>query len=344
MKEPREWDEQYLLSLPIGEFDWLEVKGRRGLDLTLPEVREQHVKEILSKAISAFANSGGGKIVLGLSNPKTNWQIDDGGIDLSVKKPSTREWLENIISTLVDFPLTSFNVYVIQNTGSNSQISLGRGVFIIDIPDSDLAPHQAIVDHIYYARVGGKSQPIPHRLVADIFGRRQYPKIQLGFSIEITNTVYDDILGSTTSSNPFRKFKLLIKAINEGRVYAQYVNIRVHVPAILLNSLFLEMYEQDSEYELRNGMEYVPLTRRNTKRDIVKWQGLGQKEYGSSWFDPVLPSLSFEWDQELIGEFDKVTHGDLRIFWEAYADNAPGQTGNLFIRDIELLDKSWKQD
>jgi len=343
MKEPREWDEQYLLSLPIGEFDWLEVKGRLGLDLTLPNVQEQHVKENLSKAISAFANTGGGYFILGLSNPKTKWQIDDGGINLSVKKPSTREWLENIIPTLVDFPLTSFNVYVIQNTGSNSQISPGRGVFIIDVPDSDLAPHQAI-NHMYYARVGGKSQPIPHRLVADIFGRRQYPKIQLSFNIEITNTLYDDILGSAPNSNPFRKFKLLIKAINEGRVFAQYVNVRVHVPAILLNSLFLEMYEQNNEYELIDGMEYLPLTRRNTKRDIVKSQGFGQREYGSSWFDPILPSLSFGWDQELIDEFDKIKHGDLKIFWEAYADNAPGQSGNLFIRDIEILDKSWQKD
>jgi hypothetical protein len=32
MKDPWDWDEDYLLNLPVGEFDWFEVKGRRGLD------------------------------------------------------------------------------------------------------------------------------------------------------------------------------------------------------------------------------------------------------------------------------------------------------------------------
>jgi predicted HTH transcriptional regulator len=180
MREPREWDEEYLLNLPVGEFDWLEVKGRRGVDLTLSNVNEQDIRQNLSKAISAFANSGGGTLVLGLSNPKRYWQVDGGGVDLTVKKPSTREWLEDIIPTLVDLPLNSFNVYVVDNTTSkNSQIITGRGVFIIEIPDSEHAPHQAI-DHRYYARIGGKSRPIGHRLVTDIFGRRQYPKIRDG--------------------------------------------------------------------------------------------------------------------------------------------------------------------
>lgn len=127
MKDPRKWDENYLINLPIGEFDWLEVKGRRGLDLTISKVNETNVRENLSKAISAFANSGGGIIIFGLCNPHINWQVDDGGINLKVKTPSTREWLEDIIPTLVDLPLNCFNVYVIQKSGSNSQIAEGQG-------------------------------------------------------------------------------------------------------------------------------------------------------------------------------------------------------------------------
>jgi len=103
MREPKDWDEEYLLNLPIGEFDWLEAKGRRGLDLTLSSVDENDVKSTMSKAISAFANSGGGTLVFGLANPNKQWQVDDGGIDLAIKKPNTREWLEDIIPTLVDY-------------------------------------------------------------------------------------------------------------------------------------------------------------------------------------------------------------------------------------------------
>lgn len=48
MRDPRDWDEQYLLNLPVGGFDWLEVKGRRGLDLTLDGVRQKDVRANLS--------------------------------------------------------------------------------------------------------------------------------------------------------------------------------------------------------------------------------------------------------------------------------------------------------
>lgn len=30
MEPVREWDENYVLSLPFGEFDWMDAKARRG--------------------------------------------------------------------------------------------------------------------------------------------------------------------------------------------------------------------------------------------------------------------------------------------------------------------------
>ena len=142
----------------------------------------------------------------------------------AVKKPSTREWLEDIIPTLVDFPLSSFNVYAVQGKGNKSQIAEGRGIFIIEILDSEQAPHQAI-DNRYYVRVGGKSRPIGHRLVADIFGRRSYPKIQLEFIAKSSlyhesNLIptFPSFSGSATEEKPKkRKWELVIKAVNSGK-------------------------------------------------------------------------------------------------------------------------------
>ena len=170
MKPPAEWTERDLYDLPLGEFDWLEIKGRKALDLTVPGVVEAQVRESLSKAISAFANTGGGVLVLGLQNPDDAWRVDDGGVLLNIKGRSTREWLEDVVPELVELRLQRFNVYVVRPTISDSQIGADRGVFLVDVGDSDDAPHQA-QDHRYYARVGGKSRPIGHRLVADIFNR-----------------------------------------------------------------------------------------------------------------------------------------------------------------------------
>lgn len=350
MQEPRDWDEEYLLNLPIGEFDWLEVKGRRGLDLTLSNVNEPDIRENLSKAISAFANSGGGVLVLGLSNPQRRWQVDDGGIDLTIKRPSTREWLEDIIPTLVDLPLSSFNIYLVDNsTSSNSQITDNRGVFIIEIPDSEQAPHQAI-DHRYYARVGGKSRPIGHRLVSDIFGRRQYPKIQLDFGIEASTYVPEDSFSFSTpkiSGWPLekeepkkrRRFELAIRAKNVGRVFAKYVNSFVYIPTALVPEFELEHNYSDDDFEEIDGIKYVVWIKRNTQRDLIKVEPAGVNQYGSSWFDPLLPGLSYTWEWDLTEKFDKNKMGDMRILWEVHADNAPMQSGSILIQEIEVYSK-----
>ncbi len=108
MKPVAEWDEAYLMSLPVGEFDWLETKGRRSLDLTIPTVSESAVLETISKEVSAFANSGGGTLVYGLADPKpgeTEWHVDDGGVSVLVKKNETKEWMETIIPNQMDPPL-----------------------------------------------------------------------------------------------------------------------------------------------------------------------------------------------------------------------------------------------
>jgi len=342
MREPKDWDEEYLLNLPIGEFDWLEVKGRRGLDLTLSSVDEKDVKSNLSKAISAFANSGGGNLVFGLVNPNNIWQVDDGGVDITIKKPSTREWLEDIVPTLVDFPLSSFNVYAIQRKGGSSQITEGRAIFVIEIPDSEQAPHQA-TDNRYYVRVGGKSKPIGHRLIMDIFGRRSYPKIRLEFMAKSTDyyeyspSMLPEIFPREEKPKK-RKWELNVRAVNSGKVFAQYVNCFVHIPAPLVPTDDLELfYTSADDFEEIDGVKYVEWSKRNTRRDVLKAEPLGVNQYGSSWFDPILPGLSFEWDWNIFKGFDKEKHGDLKIFWEAYADNAPPQSGHIFVKDIELI-------
>ena len=47
MKPAHEWDENYIMSLPIGEIDWLEAKGRKGIDLTLQGIKEGKVLDDL---------------------------------------------------------------------------------------------------------------------------------------------------------------------------------------------------------------------------------------------------------------------------------------------------------
>ena len=75
--------EEFLwIQLPPGEFDWVEFKGRKSIDTSQPGVDENKVLDELAKQLSAFANSGGGVIVYGITNPANHQplSVDDGGI------------------------------------------------------------------------------------------------------------------------------------------------------------------------------------------------------------------------------------------------------------------------
>ena len=338
IKDPKTWDENYIQTLPVGEFDWLEVKGRRALDLTIPDVKENQVRSNLSKMISAFSNSGGGIIILGLEDPDGKWKIDDGGINLRIKNPSTREWLEDIIPNLVEFPLSKFNIYEIRANSRKSQIDKERGIFIIEVLDSDDAPHQAL-DKKYYARVAGKSRPIGHRLVKDIFGRSKYPKLSLEIEINKKTESASNILSTFSSKNETRSrtvFDIQCFIKNDGPVVAQYVHAFVYIPIEIIPDYELDFYKSE-DFEEIDGIKYVVWTKRNTERDLIKVEPMGGNQYGSSWFDPILPKLSYSWDWRLSEKFDETKHGELKILWEVFADNAPVEKGNMKIKDIDLI-------
>jgi hypothetical protein len=335
MRPKHEWDEEFILNLPVGEFDWFEVKGRRGLDLTLSTVNESTVRHNLSRALSALANSGGGALIYGLKNPTagaTGWLVDDGGVDTSYKN-DTREWLGNVIPPLVDYELRGFNVYPITPTSPNSQIQVGRALYLIDIPDSPDAPHQAN-DNKYYIRAGGKSVPIGHRLVMDIMGRRQHPQISLDFRIvkrPHASTVSGPEPGSVTTTSHI--YFIVVTARNTGRVLAQYVNAFVQAPA----GLHRRIYGRHPQGE--GGPEpYYEYRIRNTIHGSVTEPS--QRKTVESLFNPILPGLTYNWEWTLDTELNVSSCEQQKARWTVYADNAPPNQGEVLVSDIPIVDES----
>lgn len=335
MKPANEWDEEYIYALPMGEFDWLEVKGRRGIDLTLSNIKESDALEVLSKEISAFANTGGGLLLYGMKDPRKvgKWEVDDGGIEMSSPKGDLKEWLEDVIPHQVDFSLTNFNVYAIQASKRDSEIQAGRALYLIEIQDSLQAPHQA-KDKKYYVRVAGKSVPIGHRLVADIMGRRQNPYLEIDFWIE-ENTERPTKSQGHTGVNT--SYSLWIRAQNTGRVYANYVNCFIDIPWVLLNNDQLK-YIQD---QIR-GKEYYTEYFDNTIRDLIDVKVTGfdsaRETHGPARFVPILPSRSRTWRIELSDALPDVATAKQVIKWSLFADNSPSTQGELTFESIERME------
>ncbi|MDX6499307.1 MAG: hypothetical protein QOG23_2567 [Blastocatellia bacterium] len=162
MKKER-WTEAEVLSFPT-EHDQFERKSGR----LVKDDRE--FRESLAKALSAMANSHGGHLVLGIE--------DDGRIDgvLGVIKgrQSTREWLEQIIPNLLEYPLQDFRVHEMEPDRS-TLIPNNRVVIVIDVGDSPLAPHQDVFKRVYFHRVGGHSKPAPRHYLDLLRNREIYP-------------------------------------------------------------------------------------------------------------------------------------------------------------------------
>jgi hypothetical protein len=96
------WTEADVDELPAEEPDVFERKSgelfaNRGKFL-----------DVVAKALSAFANSGGGSLILGVN--------DDGtpdGLPPLVGQTAMRDWVEQTIPHLLDYPLADFRVHTV---------------------------------------------------------------------------------------------------------------------------------------------------------------------------------------------------------------------------------------
>jgi hypothetical protein len=170
LKPLADWDEDYVMALPTGEFDWIEYKAS-------DKFADPSWEQDMSKYVSAWANYDGGYIVFGVKDPRAGGSlVIDGGVPLNIK-PRLADWLDDVIPHLVEPPLRKVSTCLIPSRPEKSKIAPGNVLVAIHIPESDGAPHQAL-DHKYYQRLGRKLVPLKHRAILDITGRRRFPKLR----------------------------------------------------------------------------------------------------------------------------------------------------------------------
>lgn len=206
MKRER-WTEADVLALPSEESDAFERKSGRILDDT-----EQFLR-VISKAISAMANSGGGSIILG---------AEDNGILLGVDpvrgKENIRDWLEQKIPSLTSYPLSEFRVHTVERADLSS-IPNDKVIIVIDVADSSLAPHQSVRDHLYYHRSGGRSVPAPHFYIELLRQRLTHAALKLSV------TSIDCVGATLVKEGLFVAFEVAFHIENVGSVTAYQFRI-----------------------------------------------------------------------------------------------------------------------
>jgi hypothetical protein len=118
----------------------------------------------ISKDVSAFANSVGGTIIYGIREEGHIPVKIDNGV---YPKEITKEWLESIIDSRISPRIDGLEIIPIELKETNP----GRYIYIVNIPQSTRAPHQAS-DKRYYKRYNFKSAPMEDYEIKDVANRR----------------------------------------------------------------------------------------------------------------------------------------------------------------------------
>ena len=339
MKTPDSWDEKFILDIAAsGETDSLEFKGRQEIDITLPNVKDIR-RENLSKTLSALANLGGGILILGINDK--NKTVDDGGINRNIKN-GTKDWLENILPTLVDPPLSKMNVYEVCENTEDSTILPDRAIYLVELKESPLAPHQSSYDHVYYGRVGAKSMPLGHRLVMDIVNRRQFPNLGIQFFYAFVDESDPNWLKSEGQHRV-----LSVEIENKGPIYANYVNSILYVPKYLLEPAVIRSFLGGYPIELDDGITYIRIIRENVISEVFSNQKniIGR---GAGRYTPILPGRRHSWQISLVDNFFEhslnFSKTGPKLIWELYADNAPCTKGEVIMKEIHSVQSSRELD
>lgn len=166
MKESWLWKEEDILNLihnKVRESLNLEYKSCDALAKT-----EGKRKEI-SKDVSAFANSAGGTIVYGVTENRSTHEPDDIDIGYDPQDISD-EWLEQVINSNIQRRIDGIRI----NTVALINTRPGQVLYVVYIPESNLAPHMA-ADNRFYKRFNFESVPMEEYEIRYLTRREHYP-------------------------------------------------------------------------------------------------------------------------------------------------------------------------
>lgn len=163
--------------MPLTENDLVAYIGREeGLTLDFKQSalfnkNSNQIKEDLSKCVSAFANTSGGRIIIGLEEDKTKTppvatKIDQGVSSKTISRDTLRDWIvDNVHPRLTGIQVLSITL---QN---------GSFAYFIDVPEGTDA-YQAR-DLKFYGRTDNKSEPVAYEKIRSLMLKSSSQRAEL---------------------------------------------------------------------------------------------------------------------------------------------------------------------
>jgi hypothetical protein len=186
----------------------------------------------LCKDVSAFANSAGGRLIIGVPEQNQVPQPLDSGVD---KKVITPEWIEQVLNSSIQPRIEGLQITQISAETGDDQV-----FYVIDVPQATArAPHQA-PDKKYYRRFNFQSVPMEDYEIRDALRRATTPALSLRFEFNespanglITFPREADAGVAQPRSN---LITIRTTLYNESQQPAEYVHIGIYVhPRLVLD-------------------------------------------------------------------------------------------------------------
>jgi hypothetical protein len=175
-------------------------------------------KDGITKDVSAFANSAGGRIIYGIKEfDQEDKKHLPEKIDPIDGRAFAREWLDQIIGQI------NPRIDGVRITPVRTGPEDWETCYVVDIPKGETA-HQAR-DLRYYRRYNFESVPMADHEIRDVMNRRKFPKLDLRVRLQQT---------------PINTLKVLFRIKNLGKVVPQRYATVVLLPTTIRGKLYKE--------------------------------------------------------------------------------------------------------
>jgi hypothetical protein len=248
------WNESDLLQLianAVRENVQLDYKSCGALQNTDGKKAE------ISKDVSALANSAGGVLIYGIiEEGHIPSRIDEGFDPAQV----TKEWLEQVINLRIQRRIEG----VVINPVNLLSTHPGRVAYVVVVPQSTRAPHQAS-DKRFYKRFNFESVPMEEYEVRDVSRRAEVPQLSIIFGVEDMEVA---TVESGQAANEFRRINIMAFIQNESPVPAEYVAINIYIDSSVSDISNIGDFKRQNDSPLSVSGRLVPCYRLHANHSI----------------------------------------------------------------------------
>ncbi len=320
--QQRDWTERDLLELCRNQEEEslnLEFKESAALSLDVGEQRERVTSE-LSKDVSAMANSDGGIIIYGIKEKQTPGKPRhgladsiDAGVDPNV---ITKERLENVLTSNIRPTVDGLQIKAVPLNTHNP----GRIAYVISIPQSLRAPHQAR-DKRFYKRFNFKAEPMEEYEVRSLYFRTLAPDLELVLKLAYKDETvpFEGRFEPQKTGDEYEWYDVKPEVTNHGHGAAEYSQYQYFVPTEAMEIDGLIRTAREVEVLWKSG---------------ASWHTLLFEHHLTSDELPIFPGENRSLHAFRIRFKDVSLKAPYMLLWRVRANNMRPRFGGLIITRI----------